>query len=118
MASAAAWRGRALCRPRDKQRGQALIYGIFVLLVSLATLLFLFNTGQLVREKTKLVNTADAVAYSAGVLHARALNFEGAATEGRRLRGLAPSRLHAGWRAARMCKLIHFYTHHAHQHRD
>lgn len=76
MGTAAAWRGRALCRPRGRQRGQALIYGIFVLLASLATLLFLFNTGQLVREKTKLVDTADAVAYSAGVLHARALNFE------------------------------------------
>ena len=76
MGTAAAWRGRALCRPRGRQRGQALIYGVFVLLASLATLLFLFNTGQLVREKTKLVDTADAVAYSAGVLHARALNFE------------------------------------------
>jgi len=37
---------------------------------------FLFNTGQLSAEKTKLVNTADAVAYSAGVMHARALNFQ------------------------------------------
>ena len=42
----------------------------------LAALFFLFNTGQLTREKTKLVNTADAVAYSAGVMNARALNFE------------------------------------------
>ena len=39
-------------------------------------LFFLFNTGQLSSEKTKLVNTADAVAYSAGVMHARALNFD------------------------------------------
>lgn len=42
----------------------------------LAALIFLFNTAQLTREKTKLVNTADAVAYSAGVMHARALNFD------------------------------------------
>lgn len=42
----------------------------------LAALFFLFNTGQLTREKTKLVNTADAVAYSAGVMHARALNYD------------------------------------------
>jgi hypothetical protein len=41
-----------------------------------AALFFLFNTGQLSSEKTKLVNTADAVAYSAGVMHARTLNFE------------------------------------------
>jgi hypothetical protein len=39
-------------------------------------LFFLFNTGQLSSEKTRLVNTADAVAYSAGVMHARALNFD------------------------------------------
>lgn len=57
------------------QRGQALIYGIFVLAGALAALFFLFNSGQLVSEKTKLVNTADAVAYSAGVMHARALNY-------------------------------------------
>jgi hypothetical protein len=58
------------------QQGQALIYGIFVLMGGLAALMFLFNTGQLTAEKTKLVNTADAVAYSAGILHARALNFD------------------------------------------
>lgn len=53
-----------------------MIYGIFVMLGGLAALLFLFNTGQLAEEKTKLVTTADAVAYSAGVMHARALNFD------------------------------------------
>jgi len=52
-----------------------MIYGLFVMLASLGSLFFLFNTGQLSAEKTKLVNTADAVAYSAGVMHARALNF-------------------------------------------
>ena len=61
---------------RRSQAGQALIYGMFVLIGGLAALFFLFNTGQLTREKTKLVNTTDAVAYSAGVMHARALNFE------------------------------------------
>ena len=61
---------------RGRQQGQALIYGIFVLLGGLAALYFLFNTGQLSSEKTKLVNTADAVVYSAGVMHARALNFD------------------------------------------
>jgi len=58
----------------QRQRGQALLYGLFVLLGGLVGLFFLFNTGQLVREKTKLVDTADAVAYSAGVIQARALN--------------------------------------------
>ncbi|GAA4029608.1 pilus assembly protein TadG-related protein [Actimicrobium antarcticum] len=63
-------------RGSQHQRGQALIYGIFVLIGGLTALHFLFNTGQLSSEKTKLVNTADAVAYSAGVMQARALNFD------------------------------------------
>lgn len=66
---------RATPRPA-RQHGQALIYGIFVLIAGAAALFFLFNTGQLAGEKTKLVNAADAVAYSAGVMHARALNFD------------------------------------------
>ena len=65
-----------LLKGRRHQQGQALIYGIFVMMGGLAALFFLFNTGQLSREKTKLVNTADAVAYSAGVMNARALNFQ------------------------------------------
>ncbi|WP_229519347.1 pilus assembly protein TadG-related protein [Massilia rhizosphaerae] len=52
-----------------------MIFGLFALAGGLIALFFLFNTGQLTAEKTKLVNTADAVAYSAGVMHARALNF-------------------------------------------
>ncbi|GGX86310.1 hypothetical protein GJV26_28525 [Massilia dura] len=59
-----------------RQRGQALIFGLFVLVAGLAGMFFMFNTGQLSAEKTKLVNTADAVAYSAAVMHARALNFD------------------------------------------
>ncbi|WP_220808585.1 pilus assembly protein TadG-related protein [Noviherbaspirillum aridicola] len=58
-----------------KQRGQALVYGLFIMTGGLAALFFLFNTGQLSSEKSKLVNTADAVAYSAGVMHARTLNY-------------------------------------------
>jgi Putative Flp pilus-assembly TadE/G-like len=60
---------------RGAQRGQALILGLFVLVAGLAALFYLYNASQLVREKTRLVNTADAVAYSAGVLQARLLNF-------------------------------------------
>lgn len=67
---------RSPIRFRKRQQGQALVYGIFVMVVGLTALFFLFNTGQLTSEKTKLVNTADAVAYSAAVFHARALNFD------------------------------------------
>jgi hypothetical protein len=63
-------------RAKHFQQGQALVYGLFVLIGGLAALFFLFNAGQLTREKTKLVNTSDAVAYSAGVMNARALNFQ------------------------------------------
>lgn len=64
-----------LGKGRRTQSGQALIYGLGVMAVALGGLFFLFNTGQLLQEKTKLVNTADAAAYAAGVMHARALNF-------------------------------------------
>lgn len=59
-----------------RQRGQALVFGIFLLLAGLAGLFFLFNTGQVTAEKTRLVTTADAVAHGAGVMQARALNFD------------------------------------------
>jgi len=59
-----------------RQRGQALILGIFFLIAGLAGTYFLFNTGQVITEKNRLVTTADAVAYGAGVMQARALNFD------------------------------------------
>lgn len=65
--------------PRSKggrrQRGQAMVFGLFVLAGGLASLFFLFNLGQVTHDKDKLTNTADAVAYSAGAMHARALNY-------------------------------------------
>jgi len=69
-------RGWPAVKSKKAQQGQALVYGLFVLMGGLAAFFFLFNTGQLSTEKTKLVNTADAVAYSAGVMNARALNFQ------------------------------------------
>lgn len=52
-----------------------MVYGLFVLAGGLAALFFLFNAGQLTQDKDKLTITADATAYSAGVMHARALNY-------------------------------------------
>lgn len=61
---------------RLNQQGQALPLAL-VLLVAVAALAFyMFNTGQLVQEKIRLTNTADAVAYSAGVYEARVLNYD------------------------------------------
>ena len=59
---------------RFSQSGQSLVYALFWLTGGLAALFFLFHTGQAVRQKSRLVNTADAVALSAGHLQARALN--------------------------------------------
>jgi hypothetical protein len=64
------WRG-----PRH-EKGQAMVYGLFLIIGAVVALFFLFNTGQLSAEKTKLVNTGDAVAYSAGVMNARTLNYQ------------------------------------------
>lgn len=64
-------RGQCLSPGPRWQTGQAAIYGLFVILGAVVALFFLFNTGQLSAEKTKLVNTGDAVAYSAGVMNAR-----------------------------------------------
>lgn len=75
MHGAAKYAPRALPGP-GRQRGQALVYGLFLLMGGLSALYFLFNTGQLARDKTRLVVTSDAVAYSAGVMHARTLNYQ------------------------------------------
>lgn len=58
------------------QHGQALPLALVLLVAVAATVFFLFNSGQLVQEKIRLTNTADAVAYSAGVFEARALNYD------------------------------------------
>lgn len=59
-----------------KQRGQVLPLTVVLLLAVTATLFYMFNTGQMVQEKLRLTNTADAVAYSAGVFEARMLNYD------------------------------------------
>jgi hypothetical protein len=62
-------------RPR-LQTGQALPLALVMLVAVAAIVFFMFNSGQLVQEKIRLTNTADAVAYSAGVFEARVLNYD------------------------------------------
>ncbi len=57
-------------------RGQALALGMFFLFGAAGILYFMFNTGQTVDEKIRLTNAADAAAYSAATLEARALNCD------------------------------------------
>lgn len=59
-----------------KYRGQALLLGMFFLFASAGILFFMFNNGQSVTEKIRLTNAADAAAYSAATMEARALNYD------------------------------------------
>lgn len=61
---------------KTRQQGQALPLALVLLAGVAATVFFMFNSGQLVQEKIRLTNTADAVAYSAGVYEARVLNYD------------------------------------------
>ncbi len=61
---------------KAQQKGQALPLGLVLLVAVAAIVFFMFNSGQLVQEKIRLTNTADAVAYSAGVFEARVLNYD------------------------------------------
>ena len=56
-------------------RGQALVLVLFLLVLGSAALIHLFNAGQLIGAKTRLVHVVDAAAYSGAVIQARALNF-------------------------------------------
>lgn len=61
---------------RCRQRGQAIVYVTAMLGVLALGLAYVFNAGQISNEKTRLQNTADAVAYSVAVVEARDLNFK------------------------------------------
>lgn len=59
-----------------KHRGQALVLGLMFLFASAGVLFYLYNNGQVVTEKIRLTNAADAAAFSAATLEARALNYD------------------------------------------
>ena len=58
------------------QKGQALPVGLALVMMITLGGLVLFNTGQVVSEKSRLTNTADAAVYSGLIWQARALNFQ------------------------------------------
>lgn len=60
----------------NAQRGQVLMATVALLLISAGLLYYMVNTGQAVTEKMRVTNAADAAAYSAGVVEARALNHD------------------------------------------
>lgn len=64
-----------LFKHQMNQKGQALVLGVFLVLATSMGLVLMYNTGQTTSEKTRLVNAADASAYSGAVFMARSLNF-------------------------------------------
>ena len=62
--------------PPARQRGQVLALLLMLWAALLGGLLLVFNSGQIVAAKLRLVGAADAAAYSAAVWQARALNFQ------------------------------------------
>jgi hypothetical protein len=60
---------------RDRQRGQALVLALGLMLMGGAVLYMMFSAGQVGAAKHRLVNTADAVAWSAASWRARVLNY-------------------------------------------
>jgi hypothetical protein len=59
------------------QSGQALAFLLMVMAALLAGMLFVFDSGQLIAAKVRLLGAADAAAYSAATWQARSLNFQG-----------------------------------------
>ncbi|CAN5329948.1 hypothetical protein BH10PSE17_BH10PSE17_01520 [soil metagenome] len=56
-------------------QGQVLPLGLFFIFATAAVMLLMVSSGQLVKEKLRVTSAADAAAWSAGVVQARALNF-------------------------------------------
>ena len=59
-----------------RQRGQVLPVSIALMMIVSGLFYLMVNAGQTVTEKMRVTNAADAAAYSAAVLEARALNFD------------------------------------------
>lgn len=59
---------------RGQQSGQALVLGLMMLAICMALMLMLSRTGSMISARQRVVQTADAAAYSAGIWRARVLN--------------------------------------------
>ena len=62
-------------RPAARQSGQALIFGMFLLVIVAVLTFYQFSNGQVTTARMRLVNATDAAAYSAGLWRARAFNY-------------------------------------------
>ena len=59
-----------------KQRGQALILGLILIMVGFAGLIVFFSSTQLTVNRQRLTSASDAAAYSAALWRARVMNFD------------------------------------------
>ena len=66
---------RTASPPAARQSGQALIFGMFLLVIVAVLTFYQFSTGQVTTARMRLVNATDAAAYSAGLWRARAFNY-------------------------------------------
>ena len=60
---------------RARQHGQALVFGLCLLLLVSLLVFFQFSSGQVSAAKMRIVNATDAAAYSVGLWRARAMNY-------------------------------------------
>ncbi|AHG63706.1 hypothetical protein MIM_c16230 [Advenella mimigardefordensis DPN7] len=60
----------------DTQHGQALVLGLFLVMLLAVALIYQFGVGQVVGRKARLTHAADAAAYSGALVQARALNMQ------------------------------------------
>jgi len=60
---------------RARQRGQAMVFGLLFMGITVIALILLFNQGILTRDRVQLENAADAAAYSQAKLFARHQNL-------------------------------------------
>lgn len=58
------------------QRGQALVLGLFLVVLIALALIYQFGVGQIASRKARLVHATDAAAYSGALVQARALNMQ------------------------------------------
>jgi hypothetical protein len=60
---------------KQRERGQAMVFGLLFMAVAIVVLLNLYNQGQLIKSRVQVENAADAAVYSQAKLAARNANF-------------------------------------------
>lgn len=67
---------RVIGKGLAKQLGQTLVLSMALIFMAAIGMFWVFNTGQVSADKQRVVNTADAAAYSAALWRARVLNYD------------------------------------------